>query len=139
MTDSPEKSSLRNFKGLEYDINDPKFKDLSKRGIKKLLKSEQWEATKDERRASQRERIRVKRLEKRKKVREGLIESTPTKKKLAFLSELTNVGLIIDCGFNDLMTGKVKIKNFFFLFLNNKQLYNIGIAIICKSIGIHIW
>ncbi|KAI9355486.1 guanine-1-methyltransferase-domain-containing protein [Pilaira anomala] len=106
MTESQEKPNLRNFKGLEYDINDPKFKDLSKRGIKKLLKSEQWEATKDERRASQRERIRVKRLEKRKKVREGLIESTPTKKKLAFLSELTNVGLIIDCGFNDLMTGK---------------------------------
>ncbi|KAG2235624.1 guanine-1-methyltransferase-domain-containing protein [Thamnidium elegans] len=106
MVDSTEKATIRNFKGLEYDINDAKFKDLSKRGIKKLLRSEQWEATKDERRASQREKIRVKRLEKRKQVREGLIEATPTKKKLAFLSELTNVGLIVDCGFNDLMTEK---------------------------------
>ncbi|GAA5801241.1 hypothetical protein HPULCUR_006686 [Helicostylum pulchrum] len=106
MVDSTEKATIRNFQGLEYDINDPKFKDLSKRGIKKLLRSEQWEATKDERRASQREKIRVKRLEKRKQVREGLLEATPTKKKLAFLSELTNVGLIVDCGFNDLMTEK---------------------------------
>lgn len=114
MVDSTEKATIRNFQGLEYDINDPKFKDLSKRGIKKLLRSEQWEATKDERRASQREKIRVKRLEKRKQVREGLLEATPTKKKLAFLSELTNVGLIVDCGFNDLMTEKVNYYYFFF-------------------------
>lgn len=114
MVDSTEKATIRNYQGIEYDINDPKFKDLSKRGIKKLLRNEHWEANKDERRASQREKIRVKRLTKRKQVREGLIEATPTKKKLAFLSELTSVGLIVDCGFNDLMTEKV---NYYFFFV----------------------
>jgi tRNA (guanine9-N1)-methyltransferase len=107
ITQAEEKPTIRNFKGIEYDITNPKFQNLSKRAIKKLLRDEQWDATKDERRSMQREKIRVKRLEKRRMVRQGLLEATPTKKKLAFLSELTNVGLIMDCGFNDLMTEKV--------------------------------
>lgn len=101
-----DKETIRNFKGLEYDLNDPKFKDLSKRGIKKLLRDERWEANKDERKNALREKTRVKRLEKRRLVREGLLEATPTKKKLMHQSELTNVGIIMDCGFNDLMTEK---------------------------------
>lgn len=104
--DNTDKPTLRNFKGLEYDVNDPRFKDLSKRGIKKLLRDERWAATKDERKSALREKTRVKRLERRRMVREGLLEATPTKKKLMHLSELTNVGVIMDCGFNDLMTEK---------------------------------
>jgi tRNA (guanine9-N1)-methyltransferase len=105
--DLETKSTIRNFQGLKYDINDPKFEGLSKRAIKKLLRDEQWNATKDTRRKELREKCKMKRLEKRKQMREGIIERPPTKKKLAFLSELTNVGVIIDCGFNDLMTEKV--------------------------------
>lgn len=100
-------STIRNFKGLEYDISDPKFEGLSKRAIKRLLRDEQWDANKEERKSTLREKVRVKRLEKRRQMREGIIERPPTKKKLAYLSEMTNVGLIIDCGFSDLMTEKV--------------------------------
>jgi tRNA (guanine9-N1)-methyltransferase len=103
------KPTIRNLQGLEYDITDPKFEGLSKKAIKKLLRDEQWNATKDTRRKELREKSKVKRLEKRKQMREGIIERPPTKKKLAFLSELSNVGVIIDCGFNDLMTDKVSI------------------------------
>lgn len=114
-----EKPTIRNFKGIEYDVNDPKFKNMSKRAIKKLLRDQVWDATKDERRSMQREKTRVKRLEKRRMVREGLLEATPTKKKLAFLSELTDVGFVVDCGFNDLMTEKVLPLLFFLLFIYN--------------------
>lgn len=114
-----EKPTIRNFKGIEYDVNDPKFKNMSKRAIKKLLRDQVWDATKDERRSMQREKTRVKRLEKRRMVREGLLEATPTKKKLAFLSELTDVGFVVDCGFNDLMTEKVLPFLFFLLFIYN--------------------
>lgn len=109
MSTTTEKSTIRNFKGIEYNVNDPRFENLSKRAIKKLLRDELWEATKDERKVIQREKTRVKRLEKRKMVREGLVEATPTKKKLMHQSELTNVGLIMDCSFNSLMTEKVSV------------------------------
>lgn len=98
-----------NYNGLAYNPLDPRFENLSKRAIKKLLKHELWEATKDEKRLALREKTKLKRSEKRQKVKQGLVEATPTKKKLAFLSEKTNVGLIMDCGFNDLMEEKVHI------------------------------
>lgn len=107
MDPTPINSTIRNFKGLEYDASDPKFEGLSKRAIKRLLRDEQWDANKEERKSTLREKVRVKRLEKRRQMREGIIERPPTKKKLAYLSEMTNVGLIIDCGFSDLMTEKV--------------------------------
>ncbi|KAI7908158.1 guanine-1-methyltransferase-domain-containing protein [Cokeromyces recurvatus] len=100
------KPTIRNFRGIEYDINDPKFQGLSKRAIKRLLRDEKWEETKDERKIAMREKVRLKRIERRKLMREGVIERPPTKKKLAYLSEVTNVGLIIDCSFNHLMTEK---------------------------------
>ncbi|KAI9483384.1 MAG: guanine-1-methyltransferase-domain-containing protein [Benjaminiella poitrasii] len=100
------KSTIRNFRGLEYDINDPRFQGLSKKAIKRLLREEKWEETKDARKTAMREKVRLKRIERRKLMREGVIERPPTKKKLAYLSELTNTGLIIDCGFNQLMTEK---------------------------------
>jgi tRNA (guanine9-N1)-methyltransferase len=108
---TPEKPTIRNFKGIEYDTNDPKFENLSKRAIKKLIRDELWQDQKEERKQALREKTRVKRLEKRKMVREGLIEATPTKKKLMHLSEQTNVGLIMDCNFNELMTEKVLLGN----------------------------
>lgn len=105
---SVSKPTIRNFQGLEYDITDPKFEGLSKKAIKKSLRDEQWNATKDMRLKNLREKAKLKRLEKRKQMREGLIDRPPTKKKLAFLSEITNVGVIVDNGFNDLMTEKVR-------------------------------
>ncbi|OAD03540.1 hypothetical protein MUCCIDRAFT_163101 [Mucor lusitanicus CBS 277.49] len=107
MDSEPINSTIRDFQGLKYDISDPKFEGLSKRAIKRLLRDEQWDANKEERKATLREKVRVKRLEKRRQMREGIIERPPTKKKLAYLSEMTNVGLIVDCGFGDLMTEKV--------------------------------
>ncbi|KAG2189836.1 hypothetical protein INT46_002796 [Mucor plumbeus] len=106
MDSKPIKPTIRNFQGIEYDISDPKFEGLSKRAIKRLLRDEQWDANKEERKSSLREKVRVKRLEKRKQMREGIIERPLTKKKLAYLSEVTNVGLVVDCGFSDLMTEK---------------------------------
>ncbi|KAF1798903.1 guanine-1-methyltransferase-domain-containing protein [Mucor lusitanicus] len=106
MDSEPINSTIRDFQGLKYDISDPKFEGLSKRAIKRLLRDEQWDANKEERKATLREKVRVKRLEKRRQMREGIIERPPTKKKLAYLSEMTNVGLIVDCGFGDLMTEK---------------------------------
>lgn len=107
MDSKPIKPTVRNFQGIEYDISDPKFEGLSKRAIKRLLRDEQWDANKEERKSSLREKVRVKRLEKRKQMREGIIERPLTKKKLAYLSEVTNVGLVVDCGFSDFMTEKV--------------------------------
>ncbi|KAI7886401.1 guanine-1-methyltransferase-domain-containing protein [Mucor mucedo] len=102
--------AICNYNGLEYNPSDPRFENLSKRAIKKLLKHDLWEATKDEKRLALREKTKLKRSEKRsekrQKIEQGLIEPTPTKKKLAFLSELTNIGLIMDCAFNDLMEEK---------------------------------
>lgn len=103
--------TICNYNGLEYNPSDPRFENLSKRAIKKLLKHDLWEATKDEKRLALREKTRLKRSEKRsekrQKIEQGLLEPLPTKKKLAFLSELTNIGLIMDCGFNDMMEEKV--------------------------------
>lgn len=120
-----------NYNGLEYNPSDPKFENLSKRGIKKLLKHELWESTKDEKRLALREKTKLKRSEKRQKVKDGLVEPTPTKKKLAFLSELTQVGLIMDCGFNNLMEEKVNTLTY--TTRTNSPPYKSGIILVDQS------
>ncbi|KAI8068150.1 guanine-1-methyltransferase-domain-containing protein [Gilbertella persicaria] len=99
-------STIRNFQGREYDISDPKFEGLSKRAIKKLLRNEVWSEQKESRKTYQREKFRLKRKEKRQQIREGLVEKQPSKKKLAALSQVIDMGLVIDCGFSELMTEK---------------------------------
>ncbi|KAI8356685.1 guanine-1-methyltransferase-domain-containing protein [Blakeslea trispora] len=102
----PHSDTLRNFQGVVYDMSDPKFQGLSKSAIKRLLRSEQWEETKETRKAYQREKFRQKRKERRQLAREGVIEKPVSKKKLAHQSQLVNIGLILDCGFSELMTDK---------------------------------
>ncbi|KAG1357791.1 hypothetical protein G6F62_001295 [Rhizopus arrhizus] len=99
-----ENNNIRTFRGVKYDILDPKFEGLSKQKIKRLLKDEQWNEHKDEKRALFRQKEKARKQERKRQIREGLLEASPTKKKLAATSELTNINLVIDCSFNHLMT-----------------------------------
>jgi tRNA (guanine9-N1)-methyltransferase len=104
-----EKPAMRDFHGLKYSLDEPRFQGLSKRSIKRILKDELWDGQKDERKQRVRQKERDRRVEKRKLAREGQIEKPPSRKKLTALSEKTNVGLVIDCSFGDLMTERASI------------------------------
>ncbi|KAI8968664.1 guanine-1-methyltransferase-domain-containing protein [Pilobolus umbonatus] len=97
-------STLRQYHGITYDLTDPKFQGLSKRHLKKLLRDELWDQTKDERKLSMRQKEKEKRKDRKMKVREGVLEAKPTRKKLAALSELTKISTVVDCGFTEYMT-----------------------------------
>lgn len=86
---------------------------LSKSQAKKLKKQEQWEAGKDYRRAKRKEKTKEKkarkteeRAEEQAKIEAGELEARPANKKHAPRPEQIPVSLILDCGFNELMTDK---------------------------------
>ncbi|KAI8877061.1 hypothetical protein K501DRAFT_326745 [Backusella circina FSU 941] len=99
-----DKTGMRDFHGLKYSLDEPRFQGLSKRKIKRMLKDELWDDQKDERKQRVRQKERERRVEKRKLAREGVLERPPSRKKLTALSEKTEVGVIIDCSFGELMT-----------------------------------
>ncbi|KAI8369311.1 guanine-1-methyltransferase-domain-containing protein [Radiomyces spectabilis] len=99
------KKGLRTVNGVQYDFNDPRFAGMGTRAIKRLLKQEHWEATRDERTKIQREKQRRKKEERQKLVEEGVLEPRPKRQRHQEMS-LSNVGVVIDCAFTSYMSEK---------------------------------
>ena len=76
---------------------------LSKNALKRQLKRQRWEESKDERRAHKKAKVKEK--------KEQLKLSgqyIPKKKKIAVPGQTSSgVRVVVDCGFDDLMTDKV--------------------------------
>lgn len=97
--------STRNFLGKQYDLNEPRFKGLSKNAIKKILREELWQETKASRTKTMREKHKRKRAERQKLVKEGVLEPLPKRPKSKYMT-VGKVGVVLDCSFSDLMIEK---------------------------------
>ncbi|KAI9008809.1 guanine-1-methyltransferase-domain-containing protein [Phycomyces nitens] len=97
--------NIRDYKGLKYDLNDPKFKGLGKNAIKRILKEEIWEASRPKRIQHQREKDKLKRAERRKMIEEGVLEP-PAKRQRRPEITLANINVVLDCSFSDKMIPK---------------------------------
>ncbi|OZJ04393.1 hypothetical protein BZG36_02412 [Bifiguratus adelaidae] len=89
----------------EIPKDDPAFDGLSKRSQKRLLKQRRFEATKDEKRAIEKEKRKLKKRERHEAIVAGLAQPPP---KRAKPEEQTpcRVRIAIDCAFDDLMMDK---------------------------------
>lgn len=97
--------NIRKYKNLTYDITDPKYQGLSKNALKRILKEEYWNATRDERNKRQKEKHKQKHAERRKLIEEGVIPAPPPKRPRVV--NPSNVKVAIDCSFSSYMTEKV--------------------------------
>ncbi|KAJ2962272.1 hypothetical protein NQZ79_g2442 [Umbelopsis isabellina] len=105
-TDTQEhKNAIRPQQKIDY--NDPKYAGMSKRAVKRLLKQELWEATKDERRQAFKDKKKRKREEDRKLIEQGLLEpKTGAKRIKPEEQEWSKMNVVIDCEFNSYMVEK---------------------------------
>ncbi|KAI7851705.1 guanine-1-methyltransferase-domain-containing protein [Circinella umbellata] len=95
-------SNIRKYQGITYDINDPKYQGLSKNGLKRLLKEEVWNATRNERNKYQKEKKKRKSAERRKLIQEGVIPPPPPKRQKTEI-EPSSVRVVMDCSFTSYM------------------------------------
>ena len=93
--------SIRKYKGVTYDMTDPKYQGLSKNGLKRLLKEEHWNATREERNKVQKAKKKQKSAERRKLIEDGVIPAPPPKR--AKVVELSAVRVAVDCSFSSYM------------------------------------
>ncbi|KAI8147989.1 guanine-1-methyltransferase-domain-containing protein [Fennellomyces sp. T-0311] len=93
--------NIRTYKGITYDITDPKYQGLSKNGLKRLLKEEHWNATREKRNKFQKDKKKQKSAERRKLIEEGVIPAPPPKRPR--LVEPSSVRVAIDCSFTSYM------------------------------------
>ncbi|KAI7864921.1 guanine-1-methyltransferase-domain-containing protein [Spinellus fusiger] len=96
---------LKDYKGLKYDPNDPKFAGLGKNAIKRILRDEIWDSKKQQRLEQQREKTKQRKAERRQLISDGVIEPPPKKQRRPEIT-LTNVGVVIDCSFSSYMVKK---------------------------------
>ncbi|CDH58768.1 trna (guanine-n-)-methyltransferase [Lichtheimia corymbifera JMRC:FSU:9682] len=96
--------NIRKYKNLTYDITDPKYQGLSKNALKRILKEEHWNATRDERNKRQKEKHKKKHAERRKLIEEGVIPAPPPKRPKVV--NPSNVQVAIDCSFSSYMNEK---------------------------------
>jgi tRNA (guanine9-N1)-methyltransferase len=110
-TETPviEKGNIRKFQGKEYDITDPRFVGQSKNAIKRILRDEIWEESRQERTKIKRDKQKRKRDERKQLVEEGVLEPLEKKPRAKHMS-VGNVGAILDCGFSSYMNPKVNKK-----------------------------
>lgn len=99
--------NLRTYHGITYDITDPKFQGLSRNAIKKLLKEELWNATREQRNKYQKEKHKRKRAERRQLIEQGVIPPPPPKRPRSEDVVPSPVRVVIDCSFSSYMTEKV--------------------------------
>lgn len=111
--------NIRKYKNLTYDITDPKYQGLSKNALKRILKEEHWNATRDERNKRQKEKHKKKHAERRKLIEEGVIPAPPPKRPKVV--NPSNVQVAIDCSFSSYMNEKVRHT----LFLHGKMVHGI--------------
>lgn len=104
--------NIRKYKNLTYDITDPKYQGLSKNALKRILKEEHWNATRDERNKRQKEKHKKKHAERRKLIEEGVIPAPPPKRPKVVTP--SNVQVAIDCSFSSYMNEKVRDTLFHF-------------------------
>jgi tRNA (guanine9-N1)-methyltransferase len=98
-------SKIRSQQKIDY--NDPKYAGMSKRAVKRLLKQELWEATKDERRQAFKDKKKRKREEDRKLIEQGLLEPRASPKRIKpEEQEWSKMNVVIDCEFNSYMVEK---------------------------------
>jgi tRNA (guanine9-N1)-methyltransferase len=102
-------TQLREYKGIQYSFDEPRFKGLSKNAIKRLLRDQLWEKTRPERLQVKREKHKKRISEKRKQYELGNAPPPPKRTKTADMV-FGNRTAIIDCSFSDYMTKKVKPK-----------------------------
>ncbi|KAI9490994.1 guanine-1-methyltransferase-domain-containing protein [Zychaea mexicana] len=93
--------NIRTYKGITYDITDPKYQGLSKNALKKLLREEVWNATREKRNKFQKEKKKQKSAERRKLIEEGVIPAPPPKR--ARTVEPSSVRVVMDCSFTSYM------------------------------------
>ncbi|KAG1056096.1 hypothetical protein G6F43_001994 [Rhizopus delemar] len=97
-----ENNNIRTFRGVKYDILDPKFEGLSKQKIKRLLKDEQWNEQKDEKRALFRQKEKARKQElsfvKQLGISYGKNKTAPKSTKLSLVS--------LDDGFKNVLNEK---------------------------------
>ncbi|ORZ12700.1 guanine-1-methyltransferase-domain-containing protein [Absidia repens] len=98
-------TQLRNYKGIQYSYDEPRFKGLSKNAIKRLLKDQLWDQTRPQRLQVKREKHKKRISEKRKQYEQGNAPPLPKRVKTADMV-FGNRKAIIDCSFSDLMTKK---------------------------------
>ncbi|KAI7879892.1 hypothetical protein K492DRAFT_178380 [Lichtheimia hyalospora FSU 10163] len=96
--------NIRKYRNLTYDITDPKYQGLSKNALKRILKEEHWNATRDERNKRQKEKHKQKHAERRKLIEDGVIPAPPPKRPKVVTP--SNVKVVIDCSFSSYMTEK---------------------------------
>ncbi|KAI9263279.1 guanine-1-methyltransferase-domain-containing protein, partial [Phascolomyces articulosus] len=95
-------SNIRTYQGITYDITDPKYQGLSKNALKRLLKDEVWNATRDQRNKFQKEKKKRKSAERRKLIQEGVIPPPPPKRARTEI-EPSPVRVVVDCSFTSYM------------------------------------
>lgn len=99
--------NIRTYHGITYDITDPKFQGLSRNAIKKLLKEELWNATREQRNKYQKEKHKRKRAERRQLIEQGVIPPPPPKRPRSEDIVPSPVRVVIDCSFSAYMSEKV--------------------------------
>ena len=106
-TSNNTNSNIRTYQGITYDITDPKYQGLSKNALKRLLKEEVWNATRDERNKHQKEKKKRKSAERRKLIQEGVIPPPPPKRQKTEI-EPSSVRVVMDCSFTSYMHDTVR-------------------------------
>ncbi|ORX55601.1 hypothetical protein DM01DRAFT_1334993 [Hesseltinella vesiculosa] len=96
---------LKSYKGLEYDLNDPRFEGLSKNAIKRLLKEDLWQKNKPDRIKSQREKDKLKRRTRAQMAEQGLVAPAPKRLRSKDMV-IGNRTIVIDCAFSEYMNDK---------------------------------
>ncbi|KAI8340802.1 guanine-1-methyltransferase-domain-containing protein [Chlamydoabsidia padenii] len=105
---TPSKDSttqLRDYKGIQYSLDEPRFKGLSKNAVKRLLRDQLWENTRQQRTLAKREKQKKRMSDKRKRYEEGTAPAPPKRTKTCDMT-FGDRKVIIDCSFSDLMTKK---------------------------------
>ncbi|KAI8061711.1 guanine-1-methyltransferase-domain-containing protein [Gongronella butleri] len=97
--------TLKQYKGIMYDPADPRFAGLSKNAVKRLLKEDLWQQTREARSQAQREKHKRKRVERAKMAEQGLIEPLPKRVKAKDMV-IGDRKIVIDCAFSEYMTDK---------------------------------
>ncbi len=113
-TEVNEQHTLNEVNGkTRYDKDRKKLEipeGMSKRQFKKQLKKEKWESEKEGIKIKRRERKKEKKLERKRKFEEFGPDALPHKKKINPESQIKlPVKILIDCGFDDMMTEREKV------------------------------
>ncbi|KAI9313564.1 guanine-1-methyltransferase-domain-containing protein [Dichotomocladium elegans] len=100
----PSQPNIRQYQGITYDVTDPKYQGISKNSLKRMLREEVWNATRERRNAYQKQKKKQKSAERRKLIQEGVLPAPSPKRPKTV--EPSKIKVVIDCSFSSYMSEK---------------------------------